>query len=200
MLPNVRKYWRVLVSVTVALLLPFALPKVAMANASQELLAFFGLIMAGVLPAMVLAASSLRAGSLSSKRIQSLFEALVVQMRVWAGLFLIALVASLLVLLGKFTQWSIQFPSSWQVVNTNEYLKQLDLIWLINGAIIFCLSLLSLRAMSVIVGLRSLLRLSAEISISEANEREQARFKQMEEELRGLPDQPSRGSYVDLPH
>ena len=200
MSPNVRKYWMVLVSVGVALTLPFALPKGALAGVSQELLAFFGLIMAGVLPAMVLAASSLRAGSLSSKRIQSLFEALMVQMRVWAGLFLIALVASLLVIFGKLTQWSVQFPASWPIVSQSEYLKQIDLIWLINGAIVFCLSLLSLRAMSVFVGLRSLLRLSAEISISEANEKEQARLKKMEEELRSIPDQSTRGNYVDLAH
>ena len=194
------KYWRFALSAFGALVLVFSLPKSAPGTASQELLAFFGLLMAGVLPTMVLAASSLRSGALSRRRIQRYYDALVVQMRVWAGLFMLSLFASLVVIIGKLVGWTLPLTTPILAAYQPTWLPSLDIIYGFNFIILFCLFLLVSRAAAIIAGLRSLLRLSAEIAMSEADERSRLTTDNLESDLRGIGESRGHGEYVELPH
>jgi hypothetical protein len=200
MLAGYIKYWRIAVAAFGALVLVWGLPKSALGTASQELLAFFGLLMAGVLPTMVLAASSLRSGALSRKRIQSYYNALVVQMRVWAGLFILSLLASLAVIIGKIVGWTLPLTALVTLVYQPNWLSNIDVIYALNFIVLFCLFLLASRVAAIISGLRSLLRLSAEIAMSEADERSRLATDKLASELRDISESHGRGEYVDLSH
>lgn len=171
------------------------LPLRAFKDVTQELIALFGLMMAGVLPTMVLTASVLRAGNLSVKKLQAYRDALRSQLVIWIGLFLISLGASLLVIIGKMVDWSIviQIPIS----GPGHKSIDLDLIRVLNALIVIFLSLLVLRAVEVGNGIISLLGLSAELAISEAQVRDEARHREAEEAIEGMLERKSFGDYID---
>jgi hypothetical protein len=198
------KYWsklkskRSLAAILVAGGLSLAfLPHDAFKGVTQELIAMFGLMMAGVLPTMVLTASVLRAGNLSVKTLKQYRDALRGQMLIWIGLFLVSMVASLLVIVGKMLDWSVlvKVPLAW--------LKQPDFIFqaipILNMLVVMALALVVFRAVAVGNGIISLLRLSAELAISEAQLREDDRHKAAELEIAKMSEREGFGSYVSLP-
>lgn len=63
------------------------LPRLGIVAATQEMIAFLALLMAGLLPAMILTATVLKGSGLSVKRIDEYGGALRAQMRFWAVLF-----------------------------------------------------------------------------------------------------------------
>lgn len=138
------------------------LPPKAFKEVTQELIALFGLMMAGVLPTMVLTASMLRAGNLSVKKLQDYRDALHSQLSIWIGFFLISLFASLFVIIGKMMDWSLVIPLEWIGLKSISF----DLICILNALIVMSLTLIVLRAVEVGKGVISLLRLSAELAIS----------------------------------
>jgi hypothetical protein len=155
-------------------------------------------MMAGVLPTMVLTASALRAGNLSVRRLQGYLDALRRQLAIWIGLFLISLVASVLVIIGKMIDWSavISLPLSWIGLHTIS----VDLIRVLNALITMALALVVLRAVAVGNGIVSLLRLSGEIAISEAQARDDARRRATAVAIDGIPERKGYGDYVELKH
>jgi hypothetical protein len=173
------------------------LPADAFKDVTQELIALFGLMMAGVLPAMVLTASVLRADNMSVKKLIEYRDALRRQMTFWIGLFLISLVASLFVIVGKMAGWSIdvRIPlSSLRLIDV-----EFDAIRIVNMLITMSLAVVVLRVIAVGNGVISLLRLSAELAISEAQARDEVRHRQAEEAIRNMPERKGFADYVDLP-
>ncbi|PWB89853.1 hypothetical protein C5688_13520 [Methylocystis sp. MitZ-2018] len=174
------------------------LPKGSFEDVTQELIALFGLIMAGILPTMVLTASALRAGNLSVKRLLAYQDALRNQLVIWIGLFLISLFASLFVIFGKMVNWSLllSLPTS----RDGQHYVSFDLIRILNSLIVMALMLLVARAVAVGNGLISLLRLSTELAISEAQARDEERHRATKAEIDGMPERKGFGDYVNLKH
>ena len=77
------------------------LPRHGMMSATQEIIAFLTLLMAGLLPAMILTATILRGDSLSAKRVEEYGAALRLQLRFWSRLFVAATVATAGVVVAK---------------------------------------------------------------------------------------------------
>lgn len=170
----------------------------AFADVTQELIGVFGLMMAGVLPTMVLTASALRSGSLSVKRLNEYKGALTTQLNVWIGLFLLSLGCSALVVAGKMVGWSFVVSLPLERVGLTQL--SFDAIRILNGAICAGLVLVILRAASVGSGILSLLRLSAEIAIGEAQERDAAKHREVLAAIAATPRREGFGATVDLPH
>ena len=72
-----------------------SLPRAGVLAATQELIAFLSLLMAGLLPAMVVTATVLRGDGFSAKRLDAYGGGLEKQLRFWAVLFGAAGIATL---------------------------------------------------------------------------------------------------------
>jgi hypothetical protein len=156
-------------------------------------------MMAAVLPTMVLTATVLRAGGLSVKRIVDLRNALMRQLHVWAGLFLISLGACVLVIVGQVFDWNI--PLTVPTIETRYVAVDgfsFDVVRILNGAIVGLLTLLLVRSKAVVDGLRSLIALSADVAISEAEQRNIEQQSLAQRGINELPERPDFGSYTDL--
>lgn len=175
-----------------------ALPTDTFKDVTQELIALFGLLMAGVLPTMVLTASVLRPSNLSVKRLLHYRDALRTQMLVWIGLFLASFVSSIFVIIGKIVNWSIEFktPEIGEILNSYNF----DAIRIINALIVIGLALVLTRIISVGNGVLSLLGLSAELAIGEAKARDELKFADVEAAVREMSEREEFGKYVDLKH
>lgn len=129
------------------------LPSKGLESATQELIAFLSLIMAGLLPAMILTATILKAAGFSAKRIGDYGIALHLQLRFWAILFAVAgLSCAGLVGIKIF---GVSEPDGWPV----------QLCTVIAGA---GLGLVIQRLWPAFQGLRSLLDLNVEMARTEA--------------------------------
>jgi hypothetical protein len=189
-------------SVAIAVLAAVAalfLPVGAFREVTQELMAMFGLLMAGILPTMVLTASALRAGNLSVKKLTDYKAALARQMNVWIGLFIISLVASVVVIVGKMAGWSIpvSFP---KLEKADLSVFDFDAIRIVNAMIAGAGALLVLRAFSLGRGIVSLLTLSSELALGEARLRDEERNKKVDAEVLEIAARPGFGDYVELKH
>lgn len=162
---------------------------------SGDLITLFGFIMAAVLPAMVLNATVLRAGNLSHRKLQEYSDALQIQLRVWLGLFMLALVSCVFVIIGKAIDWtltlSIPYAPGLPDINVGRIIS----LFVVAGA-----GLVVLRAYAVGAGIRSLLKLTTDIALSDARARDKERFDEMKQQVQSLDDRRPASSYVDLPH
>lgn len=154
-------------------LIGMRLPVKSFDEASSELMSLFGLIMAGVLPTMVLAAGVLRAGNLTQARLIALSEALNIQMKVWIGLFFICLIASFALIVGKAASWDITLGKlitepTWAA----SFVMKWNLAQVLQGIISYSLVLLAMKSLELARGVMSLLSVSSEIALSEARARD----------------------------
>ena len=185
------------VSILVAGALACAFLKVdAYKEVSQELIALFGLIMAGVLPAMVLTASVLRAGNLSVKKLKAYRDALIVQLKVWIGLFIVSLISSCFVIFAKMISWTLPVTLYFNLDGTLSF--SFDVMRILNGLITMSFVLLVVRAYVIGKGFISLLLLSYELASGEAQERDAARHRATDAMIAGLQERPDYGQYTEL--
>lgn len=195
---TIERYWKPLSVVTAGVLALLFMKNNAYQEVTQELIALFGLMMAAVLPTMVLTASVLRGGNLSIKRLNAYRDALMAQLKIWVGLFLVSFAASFFVIVGKMVGWSVPLTLRFAALNLDPV--SYDLVAGLNALITACLGLLIVRALAVGRGIISLLRLSGEIAASEAQARDQQRFKAAEERISAMPTREGFGQYLDLKH
>lgn len=167
-------------------------------DVTQELIGLFGLLMAGVLPTMVLTASALKAGNLSVNKIITYNEALSKQLKVWIGLFTIALIACSLVIFGKMVQWSLNMVVPLSILGLTDI--QYNLVGIVNALISACLTLVIIRGLDVGKGIVSLLRLTGEIALSEAKLRDQERHRAGDDAIKRLSNREGFGEYVEIKH
>jgi hypothetical protein len=97
----------------------------------------------------------------------------------------------------KWLDWTIlvSIPLVWLKIDTVSF----DAIRLLNALIAMALAVVILRAISVGNGIISLLRLSAELAISEAQVRDEAKHLEVEKAINDMPKREGFGAYVDLP-
>jgi hypothetical protein len=120
------------------------------------------------------------------------------QLKVWIGLFLVSLMASLLVVIGKMVGWSLPLtvPFGFSGSEGPTY----DAIRVLNALVSACLALIILRGFAVGNGIMSLLTLSAEIALSEAKMRDEQRHRAGDEAIGQFENRPGYGDYVELKH
>lgn len=195
---HIQRYWKAGLVVAAGAGASAMLPTDAYKDVTQELIALLGLMIAAVLPAMVLTASALRAGNLSVKRLTAYRNALITQLKIWFGIFLISLGCALTLVFGKAVDWtiSLSLPSSLPWLGGQSY----EIAKLITGIVSAGLLLIVLRVPTIGRGMLALLKLSAEAALSDAAARDEGRFGRADEEIKTVKSQPNHGAYVDLPH
>lgn len=167
--------WPLVANALAAIIFACAAPNDVFDKASQELIGIFGLLMAGVLPTMVLTASVLRAGNFSRHRIQQTQRALSRQMNVWIGLFFLCLIASVAIVAGKSTGWSIVIKIPDQLAGASIlaiFGGAINFAKLLNAVVFAAIVLVVVRALSVGRGIISILNLNAEMALAEASVRD----------------------------
>ncbi len=149
-----------------------AIPPGMVTLVSQELIALFGLLLAGALPTMILTATILRAGAFSPKRVGDYAKALDSQLSFWFGLFIWALLACVAIMLSK-ALWNganpyiVHIPAI-TIGNLKLAVTPIPLVPIANVILGVAGAQVAYRLLPMLAGLRSLLRLNSEIAKEEA--------------------------------
>ena len=98
--------WETWAASGVALVSGSTLPRNALSPVTAELITAVSVVMAALIPAMILAATSLRAGSFSVKALNDLAADLKRQINVFGGLFLYGLLTCAALVVGKAIDWA----------------------------------------------------------------------------------------------
>jgi len=191
---KIRDGWETWAGIGAGVVALLYLPPDAYKEDTSEIVTVLGLVMAAIVPAMLLGATSLRAGRFSSNRLRRLYHALDVQIRVFGGLFLYGLFACLVVILGRTLGWHL--PTL--VLHLSRSIS-IDLSYSFEGLISGLLVFLSLRSISIIAGVRSILKLVAEMALDESTEREELQAKIDRQHLESYKLPPHYGEVVPLP-
>jgi len=194
---SIRLYLHLSISALSGLLSLWLLRNDVFKDVSQELIAIFGLLMAGVLPTMILTASIIRAGQLSVKSLKAYQTALGRQLKVWIGLFLISFSASLLIVFGKLIDWSLPIHVPLAFFGLGDV--SFDIVRLVNALIVMALTLMLSRVIDVGNGIISILNFSAELAIMDAQARDDARHKFADESIMGMVERKGFGELVEFP-
>ncbi len=168
------------------------LPTDAYKDDTSEIVTVLGVVIAAIIPAMLLGATSMRAGRFSTKRLRRLYQALDVQIRIFGGLFLYGLFACLVVILGKTLGWRL--PTVFLDRSISVDLSH-TFAGLISGLLVF----LSLRSIAIIAGVRSVLKLVAEMALDESAERESLQIKIDQQQLDHYKLPPGYSEVVQFP-
>jgi hypothetical protein len=164
-------------------------------EAVAEIVTLIGFLMAAFIPAMVLGATALRAGGFSVKRLRSISGAIDRQIAIFGGLFLYALVACVVAVIGKLLNWTLP------VVSTGwERLPFIPVAQLLPATLTYALTFLVLRSLRVIAAVRSILHLSTAIAEDEARARDKAADDASADELNEYRMPPGYGSRIELSH
>ncbi len=139
---------------------------------SQELIALFGLLLAGALPTMILTATILRAGAFSPKRVGEYARALDSQLSFWFSLFIWALLACIAIMLSK-ALWNSGSPYLLHIPTVSLgrlviSIPAIPLVPITNVVLGVAGAQVAYRLLPMLAGLRSLLRLNSAIATEEA--------------------------------
>ena len=167
-----KKKWRLPALSLIGLLIGFYAPTAVVTSVSQELIALFGLLLAGALPTMILTATILRAGAFSPKRVGEYGAALESQLSFWFSLFIWAMGACVAVMLAK-ALWDAKAP---YILWLPDGLLQrfhisdphLEITRIADTVLGLCASQVLYRLFPMLSGLKSLLRLNSLIATEEA--------------------------------
>ena len=159
------------------------LPRHGMMSATQEIIAFLTLLMAGLLPAMILTATILRGDSLSAKRVEEYGEALRLQLGFWSRLFVAATVATAGVIAAKI----YADPDTYvHLVVHGRYLDAAD----ITSASIFIegagIGVVVQRLRAAFRGIVSLLDLNVRMAKVDALENDKSRLDALDTQARNV--------------
>lgn len=177
-----------------------ASPK-ALTSVSQELIALFGMLLAGALPTMILTATILRAGAFSPRRVGEYAAALEKQLSFWFSLFIWALLACIAVTATK-AAWDDHHPyvisihhvqiGKWKSPALEYSISRLGELFLgLAGAQVLY------RLFPMLSGLRSLLRLNSTIATEEAAEKAKAKLPPGAKELKDVKPPEGHGAVVE---
>ena len=187
--------WESTVALSCGIAAGIFLPHDVYDAATGEIVTVLGFLMAAFVPAMMLGATALRAGGFSVKTLRALSAGIDRQVSVFGGLFLYSLIACVVAVLGKVSDWNL--PT---VYTGSPALPTINLSPVISATLTFFLVLLILRAAVFIAGVRSVLRLTSSIAEHEARERDRGDHTKAADELEGYQMPPDYGSKVNLPH
>ncbi|WP_397405217.1 hypothetical protein [Phenylobacterium sp.] len=198
---SARANWRLaLLSVAGAIIGLLTPPPVA-TSVSQELIALFGLLLAGALPTMILTATILRAGAFSPKRVGEYGAALERQLSFWFALFIWAMGACVAVMLAK-AMWDDRNPYVlwWPEALTSRLpfdVPIVEITRLANIMLGICAAQVVYRLFPMLNGLKSLLRLNSLIATEEAVAKAKAQSASGAVQIKAIQPPPGNGSVVD---
>jgi hypothetical protein len=148
------KYWDSAVALVAAAYAASCLKSAALNPITTEVIAFFTIQAAVILPAMIFTAGLLRAQGLSLSEVDRYQSALRRQMHFWVTLLCLDLLAVALLILGKAVDWR------WQVT-VSAY--RVDASWILIFAVTFVSALAVLRMYAFIRGVMSLMELNGHL-------------------------------------
>ena len=173
---------RLLIAAIIGGVFAFVAPIAGVMAASQEIIGFLALLMAGLLPAMTLTSTILRGTGFSSRRIEEYGGALGQQMLFWAVLFASALIATLGIVGAKvFSANGVTFVLQLRgaAFDQSDAARIFLVVAGMGTGVVFQ------RLRPAYLGLRSLLSLSIQLAKAEAlngdRERRELLIKQSEE-------------------
>lgn len=189
--------WELCVSALAGVAAGFVMPANFYGEGAAEIVTVLGFLIAAFVPAMALGATAIRAGGFSVKRIRALGIAIDRQIKIFGGLFLYALMACAVVVLGKLIKWTLPpLPP----VTVAGYLVKVDLSLVFPVFLTFVFVFLGLRSVTFIGGILSILSLTTSIAEDEARVRDRERDRSAVDELAAYKMPESYGTRIDLPH
>jgi hypothetical protein len=144
--------WDVVVAVAAAITAALWLPPITLKELTTELIAFFTIQSAIILPAMIFTAGVLRGDGLTLSEVDRYHSALRRQMHFWTTLLFLDLLAAGVVIIGKAADWR------WKVT---VWHWSHDLGWALIAITAFLITLAVLRMIPFVRGVMSLLDLNA---------------------------------------
>lgn len=191
--------WKVLAVATVGAALSYWLaPADIIATVSGELVNFFGFVIAAVLPAMALTATSLRGSGMSVRRLVVLRSALERQMTFWTGLVIVSFIAvAFIVALKPIVACAPNAPC--KAVVAFEYGGYALDTRVANAVMAYVFALVFMQLNNVLRGLRALLAVNAEAAIGEAQQRFDDRMASTEAAVGQIRNPQGYGAVVELP-
>ena len=185
----------------VAAVLAGLIPPSVVVSVSQELIALFGLLLAGALPTMILTATILRAGVFSPKRVGQYGDALERQLEFWFSLFIWAVISCISITIAKAlwdeeSPYFVLFPEvpfSGRTVFTPviEATRSANVILGVSATQVM------LRLLPMLDGLKSLLRLNSLIATEEAIENARQKNKGGREKVSEIRSPLGHGTIVE---
>jgi hypothetical protein len=191
--------WKVAALASAAAICAFVLaPPDFIATVSGELINFFGFVIAAVLPAMALTATSLRGSGMSIKRLLQLRNALEQQMSFWAGLVIISFFAVAFTVVMKPIVACAPSVECRPLVA--YYIKGWPLdTRLANALLAYIFGVVFLQLANVLRGLRGLLAVNSEAAIGEAQQRFDDAMSETGNQISNIRNPPGYGDTVKLP-
>ena len=163
---QLRAGWETWLAAAIAAFSAVLMPANFYASAVSEIVTILGFLIAAFVPAMILAATTLRAGGFSILRIRALGDAIKRQVQLFGGLFLYALAACSVLVMGKTLAWrlpSVALPRSGLSV---------DLSFIFPAFLNFIFVFLIFRSFVFIEAVSSLLDVTVKIAEDEARVRD----------------------------
>lgn len=113
--------FRLVIAAGVGGIVGWIAPRDGLLAATQELIGFLSLLMAGLLPAMILTATILRGTGMSAMRVEAYGGALRKQLRFWATLFSFAGLATVAIIVAKICGTvGVAFEASWRSLRIDQ--------------------------------------------------------------------------------
>lgn len=153
---NFKKGIDFIVSMIATIFLVRILPNDALKNVTGELISFFSIQSAVILPAMIFTASILRPDGLELEDAKRYNAALKKQMIFWTVLLCLDFIAVVFLILCKAMEWKISF-------NFLFNKQSIDYSWFFPSIIYFCGTLAIFRTIPFVIGILSLLDLNGEL-------------------------------------
>ncbi|MFN3457886.1 MAG: hypothetical protein ACK4G2_02380 [Novosphingobium sp.] len=135
----------------------YFLPHSAMKDITTELIAFFSIQSAVILPAMIFTAGILKPDGLELEDAERYHKALKAQMLFWVALLGLDFVAVVALIAGKALNWGLTIPMP-------ERFQPIDLGWLLPGILYFAGSLAVFRTIPFVRGVLSLLDVNSDMT------------------------------------
>jgi hypothetical protein len=166
---NIITIVRLLAAAVIAVGMCYFLPLKFVSENSQELIAILGFIMASILPTMILAASSIRPGSMSPLRVTKYADAVYDQIKTWAGIFVLSILPCVIIIVIKSIKDKEIFTESSSTLYLGISISYFG--YMINFAVIFLFVFVIFRVQSLFRGILDLVDQTRVLSVEEAAER-----------------------------
>lgn len=153
----ISKRWDVLVALGIACLFGFFVSHSVWEKISTELITFFGIQAAAVLPAMIFAAGLLRPQGLTLEEVRRYRSALERQMVFWITVLALDVISALLIIIGKAADWNL-------IISIPHVVNWLDVSGLFSAVTAFLVTLTCLRMIPMVKGISSLQKLNSEMT------------------------------------
>jgi hypothetical protein len=142
----------------------FFLPHNAVKDITTELIAFFSIQSAVILPAMIFTAGILKPDGLELEDAERYHKALKAQMLFWVALLGLDFVAVVSLIAGKALDWNLVLPMP-------ERFQPIDLGWILPIILYFSGSLAVFRTIPFVRGVLSLLDVNSDMTVKAINRR-----------------------------